>query len=295
MITLRSFLECDRLFSFWRSIFVATSRLFATLIPIRPVLIALVLATIPAHATSIIFKIDANKILIAADTRSGAVNGICKIRKFGHTLGAFSGNAAHYHGPTAFKMSRDWDVLADAEDAFNRVGDDPSELGDKWAEISAHHIASYADQVGPNSAIRELTSPPDNLACEGVFFSWVSSDPRFVFEGLTMTATGVKKIKSEDLPRGIERSLNNTSQELIDGRSERAKDAIRRWTSDSSKFPKNELAWRHLQFIIQETSRYDKTVSPQSEILELLPSGKAIWLSHSACPDFPKGSQTQGR
>jgi len=248
--------------------------------------IAVALTIAPAQATSVVFRVDGKRILIAADNRNGEIDNACKIRKVGRTIVSFSGTVAHSRGRT------DWDALGDAHTAMAKFGDNPGQLGTGWAATTGKNIATYAARIGPGSAMQELTSFRGNMVCEALFFGWAFGLPSSRFEGLTLNPDGHVTISGYDVPPsgGIERSLNDISQELIDCKTKRAKDTARRWTAASVKLPKSERVWRHLQFIIQETSKYDQSVSRDSDVIEVLPSGAAVWLSRSLCPEFPKAA-----
>lgn len=77
--------------------------------------------------------------------------------------------------------------------------------------------------------------------------------------------------------------MNSVTTELIEDKTPRAKAAAQHWKRESSKYAPSEIPWRHLQFLVEQTSIFDHTVSPNADILEISKSGKVTWLVKNAC------------
>jgi len=78
-------------------------------------------------------------------------------------------------------------------------------------------------------------------------------------------------------------STNNNTQELIDGKTPAAQKASAEWVKYARKLTPAKRAWKHLQFLIEETSKIDKTVSPESNILKIPERGTSKWILTSGC------------
>jgi hypothetical protein len=192
---------------------------------------------IPANTTTLVFKLEGNRILLAADNRQGTAasgarkqytDNTCKIRSIGHTVLAISGKVAHYHCPTASAVVLDWDAFSDAQTAYNAVGDNPEKLADKWGIVSSDHIAAYAGR-DPNEVFNELSGSPTGIMYGGILLGWIFGSPVIVLEYLAMEKGRIVANRYDKLPpSGTDHSTNKITQELIVGNSLRAKDAARR-------------------------------------------------------------------
>lgn len=75
------------------------------------------------------------------------------------------------------------------------------------------------------------------------------------------------------------------TQELIEGDSERNREAAEEWQKKRANYSANERAWRWDEFVIVSTSKYDENVGQTIDVLEIPVGGKAKWLQNSTCPE----------
>ena len=56
----------------------------------------------------------------------------------------------------------------------------------------------------------------------------------------------------------------------------------KKWSEKSKQFPKSEIDWRQVEFLIKSTNAYDKTVGRDADVLEIRAS-RYSWLHRCAC------------
>jgi hypothetical protein len=180
--------------------------------------------------------------------------------------------------------ARDWDALTDVASAFRVKGSYPETFAETWAKVFQEHVVAYK-KSNPNF-FGDLNLSPGNGVCGAIFFGWVFGTPQIVNENISADQGGVKRESTTQLPPiGKEESLNPITQELIKSSSDRAKATAQRWRTESRHYPKGELDWRHMEFLIRETSKLDPTVSPTSDVLEITASNHLIWHRRVACTE----------
>lgn len=234
-------------------------------------------------------KLERHRILVAADTRGGRsslgqegyTDDWCKIHSLGHTVFAIAGMVGHSHVQSGRQLL-DWDALLDAKTAYRTSGDNTDALANQWGKLSAAHIAAYA-RSNPNDASREFAGLSGSIVYGGFFLNWVFGSPILKVDYVSVEGGGILSRETTLLRVAFEQSTNSVTQELVKGETQRAKKAAHLWKLSSHAYPPTEISWRHMQFLIEETSRFDHTVSPTSDIMEILDSGKVSWLMNTAC------------
>lgn len=260
------------------------------------ILVLLLFCAHPASGTTIVVKFEKTRVLIAADTRADTsgphlaeakhqiADDRCKVLSLGRT-GASMIGLVDYHQAEPSDTIADWNAMSDAKLAYSAIGDDTQKIATEWAQRSVLHYQEFYREV-PSRVSALASGNAQHVLDAAIFVSWKNQAPLFIVEVVTLDATRLLPISSAELTPPItdaERSLNSFTQELIDGETDRAKDVAKRWDMETKKFPPSELAWRHLEFLIEETSKIDPTVSPSSDILEIPIDGKPSWITKSAC------------
>ena len=130
-----------------------------------------------------------------------------------------------------------------------------------------------------------MSFPP--LLVLGTFAGWnPRKDASVIFEWvyLDLDSSPTIKIRSFVLPsRTLPYTTNATTQDLIEGNSERNTQLLATWELASSNFPSPQRDWRWLEFLIQSTSDYDHTVGREVNVLDLTPNENASWLQNFSC------------
>ena len=93
--------------------------------------------------------------------------------------------------------------------------------------------------------------------------------------------------KSEQLLpfRELPYTTNLVTQELIEGNSERTREAAAEWQRKAASYPRKERGWRWDEFVIVTTAIYDESVGQAIDVLEIPAGGKARWLQNSTCSE----------
>ena len=262
-------------------------------VPLRCLILfsALSLTSTTGQATTIIFKVDATAIYVVADNRAGlSIDGkpsqvsdrSCKIISLGQTTVAVAGEVSRFQN-LSVRPELAQDAFSDVRTAFAAVGDDDLDrLAEKWSGLSAKHTSEYYNSH-PDLWIRDLEPVSEKNLATGVFLGWRQHQPEVKLTDVRWQNhefEAVNLVFSHPLE---EHSLNPLTQELIDGNTSRAKDTARRWQTISRQYSPTEQVWRHMMFLVSETSKIDPTVSPSSDVRRVMKSGKMDWLHNSVC------------
>lgn len=246
--------------------------------------IVIILASCRSYGTSVIVKVDGKAIFLVADNREGWMSGgvtrytddACKILPLGHSAVAAMGTVSQYSSSKLI-----FSAFEDARTAFAGVGDDTRSLAREWGKLSVKHVAEYYNS-DPNSA-PQLRGVSRKGLDAGIFVGWINHQP-VVRPEYVILNYGLFESVDDSFPMLVEdNSLNPATMELVAEQSNRAKEVAQRWKTNSIKYPASERVWRHMMFLISETAKIDSTVSPSSDVLELVDSGKQVWLHHSIC------------
>jgi len=251
-----------------------------------------------ADCTTIIFRRDGSNILVAADTRGSLATGdviagvarfrydvsdrTCKIVPLKTAVFAVTGAIDYRKG--RLDTLDDWNALDDAMVASKNDGNNLNLVANDWALRSVTHYQAFlkadpqrvADIVKDHSHILEL----------GQFFYWQDGTPKVLVKIIEFDPGQASPVFSEERVVTItdkELSTNNNTQELIDGKTFAAKKVSAEWAKYARKLAPVKLPSKHLQFLIEATSKIDKSVSPESDILQIPEKGTPNWISTSGC------------
>lgn len=250
-----------------------------------------VLAAPQLHATSIIVRLEKDRILVATDNRAGmtsrsafgssssTVDNACKIHLFGGTAVAVAGTISNSES----RSHQGWDAFSDAQMAYQLKGENTAEFAKTWDKLSADHVAAYA-LSNPNFVNDFGIKSGATIMYGAYFLRWIFGSPVVLLEWVAPEANRIQTYEYVVPPAlGAEMSTNAKTEELIKGETPRAQAVARKWKLLSRQYPQSDVSWRHLEFLIRETSKLDTDVSPSADVLEITTSDKFIWLHKSAC------------
>jgi hypothetical protein len=239
-----------------------------------------------AHATSVVAKVSEEKVVIAADTLGIDTEGTrhedqCKIVPLGKYVFAAASIASFW--TTLPKSS--WDSKVEAEAAYRSHETDIEAAASDWLERAERYFSNLrgADRMRARSMV---ASAPDHALTVGVFVGWnAKGKAEFVLEAIRYKEPNLEQIehiiefgRSRDLPY----TSNVITQELIEGHTNRTSEARKEWAMKSKTFPKEELGWRWLEFLIQKTGAF-ADVGQKVDIMQLTREGHSEWLQRCAC------------
>lgn len=260
---------------------------------VQAALLALLGTSAPiGHGTTVLVKQEPGRVFVAADERVQLrstdsrqiknVDTTCKIHQVGASTFSEIGNSEIYQMKDGKRISY-WSAQVDLREAFHSVGDDVIALARAWGVKARNHLANRLRAAGIRPG--DIVQGPGHVVVGGVFVGWRSRLPLVRVSRLIATAPGDEIVEQEsDLRMDLSVGSNNLhTEELMDGKTGRAVAAAKRWEVESLRYPGHERGWRYLAFLVRETSKIDETVSPKSDIVELFPTGKLVWLQRSAC------------
>lgn len=256
----------------------------------RFLLLALVGATC-AHATSIVVKINKQKIVIAADSLGVDANGVdhedqCKIVRSGNA--AFAATGISSFTPSfspSLASAPAWDAKSAARIAYTDHKNDVDGAANEWL-TSAERFFTSLPPTDQRRARSLTAGDPDHVLVGGVFAGWgPGRDAKLIIEYIRYEAPDsprvqhlIQNLKVRDLPY----TTNAVTQKLFETDPSLATEVAARWKTQVSAFPMSERQWRWLEFLVQQTSRYAK-VGTTVDVLELRRDGSPVWLQNLTC------------
>jgi hypothetical protein len=267
------------------------------LVPRIWALLPLILSPAPLFATTLVVKLENDRIILASDTRQERFNpgsvamiqspgddGRCKVRALGAIGFAVTG-FVEYRSENPLQALPDWNANLDAAEAFGKAGNDIRAVAADWAQRAVSHFELI---YGTRPAwLKQLASEnPDNLLQVAFFAGWDKGSPVLLLEIVGFDAHASPVIRAREENRAISDaafSTNAITQELVEGSSDRAQKVADEWDSLSESISTQDLGWKHVEFLIKKTAAYDPAVSPVVDVLSI-PDGKpATWIQKRAC------------
>jgi hypothetical protein len=250
-------------------------------------------------STSIIVKVEAKKITIAADTRAedlfdNRVTNLiphyrddeCKVGGRGAIVFAIAGNARYrklWHG--VYDPVDVWDGLQEADQSASHYQSDLIRASDEWGRQAMRHFLRFYNAAP--ARVRNLASEnPMHLVASGIFAGWANGKATLISEDISLDESQKIRIvgtRRTAYEQALPYTQNSSSQELIDGISERGARAAVRWYLVAPTFPAKERDWRWLAFVLNVTAEREENVSPRTaDVLTVTPNGNT-WLQSDAC------------
>jgi hypothetical protein len=251
----------------------------------------------PTFATSIIVDFTEDRIIIAADSRAidsqkqAPRDDYCKLTVVGNNiLFASAGNTAYLPHDSS-DLAPEWHAENDATRAFETASNhDLQSMGMNWATSVANHF-KFLYSINPRKVEEDVARQNGGFVL-GLFAGTDTSGALAVYQVSIFWDNWNKNISVLPLFLPIQARIetlspqiyspNATTQELITGQTERAKHATEEWKKRVRGNPKAETGVLRLEFLIDETAKFDSSV--HSPINAVSISSKGVkWLRNETC------------
>lgn len=264
-----------------------------------------------ASATSLVVKVEKDRIIFAADTRPTlftepsdhphSLPDVCKISAWSKVGFAATGRGTKFHQISGPPVG-DWSADEDAKSSYMSHPDNLFEMAEDWKARTIQHYTTLYSVA--RQTVEELArSNPLNVLVIGLFAGWDDKGrPALIAETISLDRAqlpsliggpiiGAAKVLSE---RETPYTTNDDTYKLMDGDSELGKATARKWAEIAQQFPKSQRDWRWLAFLIKSTSALDDTVGRKADVLEIRASSTQ-WLHRAACVSPPKPQKPVSR
>jgi hypothetical protein len=257
-------------------------------------LVSLLMSTASAYGTSITVQISGTQILFVADTHEQLLSpgtqtsndDFCKIVPLGHAAAAFIGNV-HYTPNGVLDLIPSWDTQVDAREAYTSTSRDLRKTASEWAEKAKNHYSSLYLAV-PELVTQLAKGNTANILLAGLFAGYRDGKAMLFMQVVSLDEThSLAPIVNQEIvfgPGDLTYPAHPITQELMEGNSERAKSSQAEWTRKAKSISMSEQRWRRLEYFIQETAKYDKSVGTRVNVLEISLDADQRWLQNSTCP-----------
>lgn len=187
----------------------------------------------------------------------------------------------------------DWSAAADARTSYQVHPNSIKEMADDWKKRAIQHFTTFYFASAQHRALVTQLASADvahHLLLIAYFAGWdENGQPTVIAEHIGLSQepfanslnpivcfTGVLGVR--DLPY----STNAWTTKLSGDDPEMASAFTKKWSEKSKQFPKSEIDWRQVEFLIKSTNAYDKTVGKDVDVLESRVS-RYSWLHRCAC------------
>jgi hypothetical protein len=246
-----------------------------------------------ASATSIVVQVDAKRIFFAADTHGDKLDtgsqigdeSECKIVPLSHAAFAITGNMDYVRNRLDDTVAS-WDSRVDAREAYGAHDGDLLATVADWSERAKRHYSSFY-RAAPTRVAQLARANNQNILLVGMFVGFPGGQATLIMQLVYLDEKQLTPILDRQvvLPaRDLPYTSNAITQDLIEGHSERAMSAEAEWRKKSASIPASERKLRRLEFVIQETSKYDRAVGTHVNILEISADQNPKWSQNSTCP-----------
>jgi hypothetical protein len=257
-----------------------------------------------SRATSIIIDVEAERIIIVADSRAGNANRTsntvrddqCKIVVLGDRFAFAETGSEGYTKENATDPVPTFHGTTEAVRAYSSVSDhDLHKVALSWAmqltdDFKAFYVANPQRVRGLANAnqgflLFALFAGSDITGALKVYLARIVIDdtlPTRVLGSLPVGYT-VDDFPPKGAPQGPYYSTHVITQELLDGKTDRAVEVARLWDKQSRRVPRADRAVRRLEFLIEQTGNYDDKVHGPTNAVQVT-LGSATWLKHTTCP-----------
>jgi hypothetical protein len=254
------------------------------------ILFIVLLAAPSALATSIVAKVEKDRIILAADTRRSLnINGhssvpqddFCKIVRLENVGLAVTG-AIDYEKANPQDID-DWNAFEDFRTSYHLHSNNLAAIAGDWGNRAKQHYTAF--YLRNPSRVRELAGA-NTVLILGLFAGWDDKGrPTVIAERVNLYETSLPPIVATGVPaheNDLPYALNKFTDALIEGDPELVRATARKWAVRAQQFPESQRDWRWVAFLIQSTNAYDKEVGKDVDVLEIKASG-SHWVRRGAC------------
>jgi hypothetical protein len=258
---------------------------------------ALAILTAPVPATSVIVDVKTDRILIVADSRAVQVNlggyqvrdDKCKIIVLGNRI-AFTETGREGYTPLGpWDTVPEWHGTSEAVNAYSNVQNhDLYTVASTWSiQVTKDFERLY---LSDPQKVRGLAVQGILLAgifagenSQGILTAYLArvalDDTLQAREGtLIPIGHAVDQIPPKDEPY----TTNGVTQELLEGKTDRAKQVAKLWAKKSRHIPLARRKLRWLEFLIEQTADYDSEVHAPINALQIK-NNSVTWLQNETC------------
>jgi hypothetical protein len=253
----------------------------------------------PLDATSIIIDVKTDRILVVADSRAVEQNPSgnqvrddkCKIIILGKMI-AFAETGNEGYTPTGpGDPLREWHGTSEVLKAFDSTPDhDLYKVALAWSIQIANDFQLF--YRSNSERVRSLAV--QGVLLEGIFAGRNSQGSlAFYIANVALDDTlqaregavipigySVAELPLKDEPY----STNAVTRELIDGKTDSAKEVAKLWAKKLRKIPRADRRLRWLEFLVEKTAEFDSQVHGPVNAVEVKPSS-VTWLHNETCKD----------
>jgi len=264
-------------------------------------LLAAVCATSSA-GTSIIFDVVSDYIIIVADSRQEVVNlkGVaevrddkCKIAVLGRQFAFAETGREGYTPDSARDRVPEFHGTLEAVTAFNAVSNhDLLDVAQQWANQLRERFGRFysadpsrVQRLGigsQNDLLIGIFAGADREGALRMYFVRLAiADPNAIEHGEKPIAFAIYPFPRAENPVTLY-STNPVTNELLDGKTERAAATARLWQSKAHKIRSLDEEVQRLEFLVDRTADYDPEVHSPINALKITRKGVS-WIDNRTC------------
>lgn len=258
----------------------------------RTLILVVVLAGLPspALATSVIIDKQPNQVVIVADSlgthnrpdEPDTPECVCKLIKLGGNS-VFAAVGSSGYAPTQDDPIPKWNPYSEAQRTFADNPDGDIRMNaDRWGAATNRFFSLFYNFN--RERVRGFAGP-DGVLVVGVFVGKTKAGDLtvyLVFVEIHEDAAFAPIKTIAGSPKYDLQALNVVTQELLDNKTPRAKRGSVEWHKRTKSIPTSEQRLRWLEFLIQETSKYDKHVGFSTSAIAVSKTS-VKWLHKCTC------------
>jgi hypothetical protein len=156
----------------------------------------------------------------------------------------------------------------------------------EWAEVSAKFWTPYfTNQVKDGEAYMKRHSI---VVADYDVAGFFHNHPRVMIGSVQVDPAKVRPLQPKPVvsildPQAEPYSSNTNTEELIAGKTDRAKAVVADWLPKLNTIKESDRNWRTLEYLIQQTAKFDPGVNGRVNVLEITANQKPHWLQNLTC------------
>jgi hypothetical protein len=244
-----------------------------------------------ARATSVVVWVLPDRILLAADSRISATDKeplndkFCKIVVLPDGAFAVNGIAELRHQDDD---SIAWSAFALGKEVYAEHKGNVADAANDWADQSVAFWASYLSHQVEEGESLLRNSGIAIVEYDIAGFLRNPDSPAVIIGSVQIDLMAGRPWKPHKVievlpPKNEPYSSNPITMELIAGQTDRAKADLAPWLRKFKTIKESDRNWRTLEYLIQQTTKYDPHVNRTVNVLELTANQKPHWLQNLTC------------